>query len=593
MASRRASSVQLRWIVVCLSGLMALLHCCYSHAQSVTLSWTPSTDVQVVGYNIYFGTVSGTYTNEISAGNVTSLTILDLGAGATYYFAAAAVDASGMQSPLSSEVAYFVDTNRPFLSITNITGATGGQPSNQQQAPQFFGQVQSVIYSIKNTIFAGSTGVGNNGATMDVSNGTFTVMGVVTDNVAVAEVYYSLNGSQYGLANTSGNSWYAQLTLVPGTNTIAAYAVDGAGNESATNTATLVYIVNSSLAANANFQDTLKPYLAITNLTSGMLWTNSTFTVMGVATDGETVASVNYSLNGAPYTAAATNGIHWNAALTNLAWGTNTFSAYAQAPNGNLSATDAVDLVYAVSNQLAVTANGLGNLSPNYSNAWLRIGENYNMTAVPQSGFVFTNWVVSTNFIEGMKTNSGASLEFMMASNLTLQANFAETVKPTLTISSPASGTRATNGLATVAGVAHDIWGVAGVSYQLNNEPWNRVATTNGYTNWTSVVQLAAGTNVFRACAVNLGGNYSPTNTVDIISTNAFRMQFGLVSQPQTTHGFGFNIDVLPGVSGRIEYSTNLIDWTVLTNFIGTNSIMTIYDPSATDSQRFYRAVVP
>ncbi|HTV42182.1 MAG TPA: hypothetical protein VMF08_16545 [Candidatus Sulfotelmatobacter sp.] len=92
-----------------------------------------------------------------------------------------------------------------------------------------------------------------------------------------------------------------------------------------------------------------------------------------------------------------------------------------------------------------------------------------------------------------------------------------------------------------------------------------RVATTNGYTNWTSTLQLAAGTNVLKACAINLGGNYSPTNTVNIISTNAFKMQFGLVSRSQTANGFGFSLDVSPGVNGRIEDSTNLIDWTVLT----------------------------
>ena len=37
----------------------------------------------------------------------------------------------------------------------------------------------------------------------------------------------------------------------------------------------------TNLVLQANFLDTLKPYLAITNVTSGMLWTNPTFTVMG------------------------------------------------------------------------------------------------------------------------------------------------------------------------------------------------------------------------------------------------------------------------------------------------------------------------
>ncbi|HTV43621.1 MAG TPA: Ig-like domain-containing protein [Candidatus Sulfotelmatobacter sp.] len=517
--------------------------------------------------------------------------------------------------------ANFVETNAPYLSITNITPG------------------------------------------MAVSNAAFTVMGVATDNVAVAHVYYSLNNGGYKLATTSGNSWFAQLTLASGTNTVAAYAVNDAGDISATNTACIDYVVSSvltvitngnaaliwpnyngqnlqigqtysmgelpapgfvfsnwtggvlgstftkytngqtvvftmltNLVLQANYIDTLSPYLAITNVTSGMLWTNSTFTVMGVATDDEAVASVNYSLNGSPYTnTAAINGTQWNAGLTNLLWGTNTFSAYVLATNGNLSATDTVDLVYAVSNVLTIVTNGVALYTwPYYGGQPLRIGQNYAMIAMPSTGFVFTNWIVATNFdFAAGATTNGDIVQFMMASNLTVEANFIETAQPTVAISSPASGASVTNALATAVGGAGDIWGVSGVWYQLNNNPWTRVATTNGYTNWTSTLQLAAGTNVLKACAINLGGNYSPTNTVNIISTNAFKMQFGLVSRSQTANGFGFSLDVSPGVSGRIEYSTNLIDWTVLTNFVGTNGPLTIYDPARMNGRRFYKAVVP
>ena len=46
--------------------------------QSVTLTWTASTDTNVAGYNIYYGGASGDYTNMINAGNVTSITISGL-----------------------------------------------------------------------------------------------------------------------------------------------------------------------------------------------------------------------------------------------------------------------------------------------------------------------------------------------------------------------------------------------------------------------------------------------------------------------------------------------------------------------------------
>ena len=37
-------------------------------AGSVTLAWNPSTDPIVVGFNIYYGGASVTYTNEFSVG---------------------------------------------------------------------------------------------------------------------------------------------------------------------------------------------------------------------------------------------------------------------------------------------------------------------------------------------------------------------------------------------------------------------------------------------------------------------------------------------------------------------------------------------
>ena len=79
--------------------------------QSVTLAWNRSTDPTVVGYKIYYGGASGTYTNTLSAGNATNVTISGLVGGTTYYFAATTYNSSGVQSPFSTEVSYSVPTN--------------------------------------------------------------------------------------------------------------------------------------------------------------------------------------------------------------------------------------------------------------------------------------------------------------------------------------------------------------------------------------------------------------------------------------------------------------------------------------------------
>ena len=68
-----------------------------------------------------------------------------------------------------------------------------------------------------------------------VSNAAFTVMGRATDNVAVASVNYSFNGSVYAPVTLNGASWSEGVMLSPGTNTFAVYAVDTSSNISATN----------------------------------------------------------------------------------------------------------------------------------------------------------------------------------------------------------------------------------------------------------------------------------------------------------------------------------------------------------------------
>jgi len=92
---------------------------------SVTLAWNPSADPTITGYNIYYGGASYNYTNEISVGDATNVTISGLIPGTTYYFAATTYSASGMESEFSSQLAFLVPTivnQAPTLNtITNLT----------------------------------------------------------------------------------------------------------------------------------------------------------------------------------------------------------------------------------------------------------------------------------------------------------------------------------------------------------------------------------------------------------------------------------------------------------------------------------------
>jgi hypothetical protein len=102
--------------------------------QSVTLAWNTSADPTVVGYNIYYGVVSRTYTNVVNVGNTTNVTISGLVEGATYYFAATAYNTLGLESNFSGEASYTVLTALARLQIRaapagqvvlTVTGQTG------------------------------------------------------------------------------------------------------------------------------------------------------------------------------------------------------------------------------------------------------------------------------------------------------------------------------------------------------------------------------------------------------------------------------------------------------------------------------------
>ncbi|HZL78887.1 MAG TPA: Ig-like domain-containing protein, partial [Candidatus Limnocylindrales bacterium] len=339
----------------------------------------------------------------------------------------------------------------------------------------------------------------------------------------------------------------------------------------------------------------VNPTLAITVPVNGQRWSNIIFTVKGTVSDNAPGSNVWIQVNANGWLPATTSNqwTNWSAAAS-LVPGTNVLRAYAANIFGSLSTTSQLSFDFVVTNQLSVRAIGLGTVSPNYSNSWLEVGRNYSITAMPGSGFVVTNWMISTNWLGGRITNN-VTLQFMMQSNLTLQPTFADVTKPTITITAPTNLQKMTNALASVVGTASDNWKVAGVWYQLNNGAWNLSPTTNSWTNWTTTLQLITGTNTMKAYAVDLGGNFSTTNSVSMVASNTFKLQLSFTNAvPLKMNGLTFSLQLSTGLNGHIQVSTNLTSWTMLTNFVGTNSIITFCDPAATNSnRRFYRAVVP
>src|SRR4051794_16137585 len=72
---------------------------------SVNLAWDASDDTTVTGYNVHYGTSSGSYQNVLDAGANTVATVSNIPAGTTY-FAETAYNADGLESQFSNEVAF-------------------------------------------------------------------------------------------------------------------------------------------------------------------------------------------------------------------------------------------------------------------------------------------------------------------------------------------------------------------------------------------------------------------------------------------------------------------------------------------------------
>jgi hypothetical protein len=196
----------------------------------------------------------------------------------------------------------------------------------------------------------------------------------------------------------------------------------------------------------------------------------------------------------------------------------------------------------------------------------------------------------------------------MMASNLTLTANFAETTRPVVTITNLTAGQKVAS-VISVKGTASDNWQVTNVWCEIGSGGWVTAVTTNGYKNW-SVTNLSVfyGTNLVRVCAQNLGGLYSTTNTLSVVDTNlvvtADVREKALVAQPApvlselgahlTANGLALTLQITGAANGVIQVSTNLTDWATVTNFAGTNTAINFCDPAVTNfTQRYYRAVAP
>jgi hypothetical protein len=124
-----------------------------------------------------------------------------------------------------------------------------------------------------------------------------------------------------------------------------------------------------------------------------------------------------------------------------------------------------------------------------------------------------------------------------MVPNLMLQANYVDTNRPTVTVTSPKSSQVVSNSTLAVSGTAHDKDQITGVFCQFNGGDWISATTANNWSNWTATLNLDPATpdvkteaptasgvsrqdpgpDLVRAYGVDIHGHFSITNVVTFI----------------------------------------------------------------------------
>src|SRR5215471_8565970 len=162
------SALSLVWTV----GLTLLLLATTTYAGQVSLTWNPSSSTDVVGYRLYYGQASQTYTARIDVGLQTSYTITGLTDGQTYYFAATTYNLAGTESTFSNEVSTTLTTSATAPVAAFSANLTSGQ------APLTVAFTDASTGSI--TAWAWNFGDGTSGSTLQFPTHTYSTAGTYT-----------------------------------------------------------------------------------------------------------------------------------------------------------------------------------------------------------------------------------------------------------------------------------------------------------------------------------------------------------------------------------------------------------------------------
>ncbi|MEW5799514.1 MAG: glycosyl hydrolase family 18 protein [Bacteroidota bacterium] len=385
-----------------------------------------------------------------------------------------------------------------------------------------------------------------NGSTV---SGTVTVGANASDNVGVAGVQFTVDGANIGNEDVSAPyslSWNSTL-VANGTHTISAVARDAAGNmTTASVSVTIANTIEGSTSDHMIYNDALQSP-----------WINSSWNATVMFNSTEQVYSGSSSIKAVTTAAWGGLSLHYGN------WGNTSSISPAQYKSLEFYVFAPAD-----GTQLTVFAeNDLGQSFP-YVNYGTLTKNQWTVVSIPMSQLSPNGQVIHRLSIQELSGSTKTFYvdNFRLVGNSSTPPPTADTTKPSVAFTSPASGTTV-SGIVSVAANASDNRRVVGVQFKLNGTNLGTELTASPYTVSWNTASVANGTHTLSVVARDSSGNTNSASMTVAVSNTV---------QPPTSANLVVFDDSLRYPWINTSWSTTVTFGSTEQKYSGTSSIKVV-----------------